>query len=347
MYFGMLTFTNFWGANFAPYPFTSNFTQIIIPIYLLIWITSLFFSGAYDKPFKINRVARGVIFGLLVIATFSNFFNEIRFSRMIILSGSIIVFITFILLRFIYQFQSNKDFDIAEKRAANLLLLSEKDEHKRATEIIADSKHNTQLIGYVSTKGENGSLGSISDIKEIIKKHKIDEIVFASADISFGKIINWLILFSDTSLKFKILPEDSHFLIGSNSRETLGDYYCPDSNWELGKKSNKRNKRVIDFCVAFIFLVYSAILMLLTKSPSNFLKNILKIIKGDFTFIGFNKKYESHFPNIRKGILTPISTIKKYKLNDEEIRRHNMLYSKNYKARNDLYIIFKCINQLG
>jgi GT2 family glycosyltransferase len=126
MYLGMLTFTNFWGANFAAYPFTSNFTQIVIPSYLLIWITSLFFSGAYDKPFRINRVARGVIFGLLLIATFSNFFNEIRFSRMIILLGSIIVFSTFIFLRFIYRFSRYKDFDIAEKRSANLLLFYEK-----------------------------------------------------------------------------------------------------------------------------------------------------------------------------------------------------------------------------
>ena len=70
------------------------------------------------------------------------------------------------------------------------------------------------------------------------------------------------------------------------------------------------------------------------------------ILTGDLTFIGFNKKYESHFPNIRKGVLSPIVTIKQ-QLTDDEIRKHNMLYAKNYKARNDLYIIFKCINQLG
>ena len=86
--------------------------------------------------------------------------------------------------------------------------------------------------------------------------------------------------------------------------------------------------------------------MWLCKSPSRFVKNIFGILKGDLTFIGFNKKYESHFPNIRKGVLSPIATIKQ-QLTDDEIRKYNMLYAKNYKARNDLYIIFKCINQLG
>lgn len=346
MYIGMLTFTSFWGTNFAPYAFTSGFTQIVIPSYLVIWITSLFFSGAYDKPFRINRVARGVIFGLLLIATCSNFFNEIRFSRMIILSGGVIVFSTFILLRFIYRFYSYKDFDIAEKRGSNLLLFSEKNEYNRATNIIANSKHNTHLIGYLNKTGENGALGSMRDIKKIIKKHKIDEIVFASSDISFKDIISWLISLSDTSLKFKILPENSYFLIGSNSRETLGDYYCPDSNWELSKNPNKRNKRVLDICLAISFLSSSPILMWFCKSPTKFIKNMIHILKGDLTFIGFNQKYESHFPNIRKGVLSPIATIKQ-KLTDDEIRKHNMMYAKNYKAKNDLYIIFKCINQLG
>ena len=74
---------------------------------------------------------------------------------------------------------------------------------------------------------------------------------------------------------------------------------------------------------------------------------MIGILKGNLTFIGFNKKYESHFPNIKKGVLSPTTKINQHNLTDDEIRKHNMLYAKNYKARNDLYIIFKYINQLG
>ena len=347
IYLGLLYFTNFWGTNYAPYPFTETFTNIIIPSYILVWIISLFFSGAYDKPFRVNQIARGVIFGLLVIATFSNFFNAIRFSRVIILVGGALVFTLFLALRFIYRIISYKDLDIAGKRVMNLLLLSKKAEFQRAEEIISNSKHNTQLIGYLNEKGENGALGTFSDIEKMIKIHNIDELVFASADISIKDIIKRLIFLSDKGVKFKILPKNSHFLIGSNSRDSLGDYYCPESNWELSKNSHKRNKRVIDFSIAFLFLVLSPILMWLCKSPTNFIRNMFLILKGDLTFVGFNKKYESHFPNIRKGIITPISMLKNNNLDSNEIRKKNMLYAKNYKARNDLYFIFKCINQLG
>ena len=347
MYFGMLFLTNYWGDNFAPYPFTETFTNLVLPSYIVVWIISLFFSGAYDKPFRISRVARGVIFGLLVIAAFSNFINVIRFSRVIIIVGGILVFSLFVVLRFLYRILSHQDMDIAEKRVINLLLLSEKVEFRRAEEIIANSKHNTQLIGYLNQKGENGALGSFSEINEIIKKYKIDEVVFASFDISFKNIIKWLISLSETSLNFKILPENSHFLIGSNSRETLGDYYSPDSNWELSKISNKRNKRVIDFIFSFLFLIFCPILMWFSNSPTLFLKNMIAILRAERTFVGFNEKYESHFPNIRKGILFPTSHLKREKFDSKEVRNINMRYAKDYSSRNDLYIIFKCINQLG
>ena len=199
----------------------------------------------------------------------------------------------------------------------------------------------------MNQKGENGALGSFSEINEIIKKHKIDEVVFASFDISFKDIIKWLISLSGTSLNFKILPENSHFLIGSNSRETLGDYYSPDSNWELSKTANKRNKRVLDFILSFLFLIFSPILMWFSNSPTLFLKNMIGILRAEKTFVGFNEKYESYFPNIRKGILFPTSYLKRENLDIKDVRNINMRYAKDYSARNDLYIIFKCINQLG
>ena len=74
---------------------------------------------------------------------------------------------------------------------------------------------------------------------------------------------------------------------------------------------------------------------------------MIGILRAEKTFVGFNKKYESHFPNIRKGILFPTSYIKREDLDSKEVRNINMRYAKDYSARNDLYIIFRCINQLG
>ena len=74
---------------------------------------------------------------------------------------------------------------------------------------------------------------------------------------------------------------------------------------------------------------------------------MIAILRAERTFVGFNEKYESHFPNIRKGILFPTSHLKREKFDSKEVRNINMRYAKDYSSRNDLYIIFKCINQLG
>ena len=347
IYLGILIFTDFWEQNYASYPFTELFTDILIPIYIMIWLISLFLNGAYEKPFKINRVARGVILGLLIIATFSNFFNAIRFSRTVILFSSISVFFTFIITRFFYRILFYKDLDIAEKRSLNLLLLSEKSEFQRAKYIVDNSKHNIKLVGYVNSNGKNGALGKETDIKNLIKKYKIDELVFSSKDLSIKEIINKLISLKKYNLKFKVLPENSDFLIGSNSRETLGDYYSFDSNWELNKKRSKRNKRIVDFVFSFLFLLLTPFIIWFSNSPSKFLKNMLNILKGHKTFVGFSEIYKSHFPNIKKGILTPISYQINKNFDSDTIRNINMRYAKDYNAWGDIYIILRCLNQLG
>lgn len=347
MYSGILYLTKYWGQNYAQFPFNKIFTDIVLTSYIIIWIVSLFFSGAYDKPFRINRVARGVIFGLLVIATLSNFINFIRFSRVLILFGAVLVFFLFVFLRFLYRIMLNQDLDIAEKKSKNLLLISDEIEYNRAIGIINESKHNTKIIGYINENADKGALGSFKDLDDIIRKFKVNELVFASSDFSFKEIIRHHISLSDRLLDFKILPENSNFLIGSNSRETLGDYYSFDSNWELSKDYNKRNKRVIDIVFALLFLITSPFVMWFSKSPSLFLKNMVLIIKAKRTFVGFNNKYESYFPNIRKGILFPTSVLENNDIESKEIRNINMRYAKDYRARNDIYIILKCINQLG
>ena len=80
------------------------------------------------------------------------------------------------------------------------------------------------LIGLAFLDVWHGALGVFSDIDKIIIKHHVDEVVFASADISTKDIIKSLIFLSEKGIKFKILPENSYFLIGSNSRLFKGNF---------------------------------------------------------------------------------------------------------------------------
>lgn len=76
-----------------------------------------------------------------------------------------------------------------------------------------------KTISYQENKNQpiNHSLENIQNIKEIVKKHKINEIIFCGADISTDKIIDYMIELQKFKLEYKIAPAQSDFIIGSNS----------------------------------------------------------------------------------------------------------------------------------
>ena len=93
IYGGLYFIKTFWETNIKTadnFRYPSEFHLIVLPLYILVWLLSLFFAGGYDKPIKNGRVFRGIFFGSLLIASVYAFLPEsARFSRAIILLGSV------------------------------------------------------------------------------------------------------------------------------------------------------------------------------------------------------------------------------------------------------------------
>ncbi|MBK8875739.1 MAG: hypothetical protein IPN13_18255 [Bacteroidetes bacterium] len=80
----------------------------------------------------------------------------------------------------------------------------------------------------------------------------------------------------------KLLPE-SLFIIGSNSIDDQGDLYLVDVN-AVSKRSNKRNKRLLDMGLSLLFLIASPILVFRVKNPAGFFGNIFKVLSGNYSW---------------------------------------------------------------
>jgi hypothetical protein len=52
-------------------------------------------------------------------------------------------------------------------------------------------------------------------------------------------------------------------------------------------------------------------------------------------------------PLIKKGVLSPLSVVKKESVDITTIRRLNLLYAKNYQLADDILIIVKGFRKLG
>ncbi len=88
LFLGLFLLKNFW-ANYHfrdPNYYSDTILYINFPLYILIWILSIFFSGGYDQPPNIRRIIRGVLVGTILAAAVYGFLPmDLRSSRALIL----------------------------------------------------------------------------------------------------------------------------------------------------------------------------------------------------------------------------------------------------------------------
>jgi lipopolysaccharide/colanic/teichoic acid biosynthesis glycosyltransferase len=147
---------------------------------------------------------------------------------------------------------------------------------------------------------------------------------------------------------YKIAPEDSLSIIGSNSIHTKGDLYTVNIN-AIDTTVNRRNKRLLDFVMSGILFILSPVLIFLIRKPAGFLKNSLLILFGKKSLVGYYPLDESlqHLPKIKKGVLNPVDGMRTAVHEDETILNLNILYARDYNVWKDMNIILYAFRDLG
>ena len=329
--------TQLWENSSIKFP--DEVLKLSLPAYTSIWLLSNLFSGSFDKPIILKRFIKGNIIGTLVILiVYALLPKEWQFSRLFILTGTLISFFYFLFSRIIFHFIL-KEYNLNISSNKNFAIVGSEEEIKRVSEIIKiTSKHTPNIFSVnIKSKSEN-SIGIISQLDQITHIHDINEVIFCAKDTSAHEIIKWMTTLNSDKINFKIAQPDSLSLIGSNSIETAGDHYVLNIN-SITNKINIRNKRTFDLVISTMLLITSPLNIWLFKRKSNFLKNILNVIIGQKSLIGYHdldEKSEINLPKIKKGILSNNDLINKpNKIND----KLNLIYARDYKILKDLQIL--------
>lgn len=350
---GMVFITNFWEENIKDnsnfYP--PLFIYVTIPLYIVTWLVCNYYNGGYDKPFKAYRVVRGIFIGTLVISSVSNFLDSYRFSKAIILMGSVWAAMSIITLHYLLKFIKYKKIEIEEHSDKKVIVVGNHEESTRVFNLIKNTGMKANIFGFVSTDNVSSAfdmyLGSVDRLQEIAKIYKPDEIIFCSKNIAAGDIIEMMASIGNQNIEFKIVPDESNFIIGSSNKDTAGELYTLDVHLALLDRHNIRNKRVIDFTLSVMFIIMSPILIFYIKSPWKMIENMFKVAIGKKSLVGFCGNGDERLPKIKKGILSPASEFEQITLNDETIHRLNLIYAKDYHTSTDLNIVFANIQKLG
>lgn len=353
LYAGMYFLKNYWEDNykFSNY-YPPEYMNIAVPSYIFIWLTTVYFSGGYDKSPRTSQIVRGVLAGSILISAISNYVEIYRFSKALILFGSLWTIFALAFVRLANHFFIYGNLALGEKVKKKVVVVGNSQESTRAIDLLRGSNYHLDILGYIAPLGTNESLnthylGSIDHIEGIIKLYGADEIIFCSKDFSANQIIEWMMNIDKEFVEYKILPDDSNYIIGSSSKNTAGDFYTLNLELNIIQKSAIRNKRVLDLSLSFLFILLSPILIWLIKKPGTFFNNIYNVLNGTYTWVGFSNSLTVSMPKIKKGIISPVSHMPSNTLDQSTINKLNLLYAKNYSAALDLNLIIKSFKYLG
>ncbi|MCF8302521.1 MAG: glycosyltransferase family 2 protein [Bacteroidales bacterium] len=354
---GIYLLENYWekhilnaGSDYYPI----EFITIVVPIYILVWLGSVYFLGGYDRPVRLSKIFQGLVAGTVVILVFYALLPEhLRFSRAIIVMGAVWALVAMMFTRVMLHFSRIADFQLGMDRKMRIAIVGEPEEAERVANLLRKTYENPGFIGLVSVSPNGntheGFIGNLGQINDIISIYKIDEVIFCARDLPADQIIDKMSELQHSNIEYKIAPPESLSIIGSNSISTSGELYVVDIN-SVGRIQNRRNKRLIDILTSLILLVSLPVSVFIVKRPWGLIKNIFKVLFARRSWTGYyelSTDETDRLPDIKPGVLTPLDVFGEKEITRQTIHNLNLLYARDYKVKNDVNIIMKGFRNLG
>lgn len=342
--YGLKEFLKFLGNKQLEW-YPPVFYYIVIPGYVIIWLISTYFSGGYDKPFHFWKAFRGFLFGALLISTISNFVNLYHYSRLIIPVGTVLGLVWFSVLRYTINSLKEKRWTFVREPMKRMLVIGGEKETSRLSKLLKDAKINFNIVANIDPRKSIFN-EHIFRVKEVIQIFKVDEVIFCSKDTISNEIIETMSKIDNKLVEYKIFPDESDFVIGSNSADSQGDIYMADIDFSITQPGNLRNKRMFDLLFSLTIFFSLPVTILFYRNRSQLISNAWFTIIGKLSWVGFSLTNEIKLPQMKRGILSTVSHLHLKQLSAPYAKRADLQYAKNYSIYTDLNIVFNSLNQL-
>ncbi|MEL7021444.1 MAG: glycosyl transferase family 2, partial [Bacteroidota bacterium] len=276
---------------------------------------------------------------------------SLRSSRALIILGLLWSLVSTISLRTGLHFLRFGNLQVGREQMRNLVIVGSMSESERVTQLLHKAQVHQNIIGTVSphVAEENiNYLGALYQLSEIVHIYKVDELIFCSQDVTAQQIMQWMTALG-TGLDYKIVPAESLSIIGSSSKNTSGQLYTIDIQFNIARTDSQRNKRIFDIGTSVLLLILSPILWL--AWGGRWVANSINVLLGQRTWVGYepisdatvNTHLTPVLPTIRRGVFYPSSALQTSGLDAATIQRLNFLYAKDYNVWRDWTVLWQVI----
>lgn len=342
LYLGFYGITRYWEQynKFVRDFYPNTYFGLHLPAYILIILFVVFLSGGYDKPQSIKRVFRGVLVGaLLLFAAYAFLPKSLQFSRAILMLGCLWSLVAPILFRLIWNVIKYGNLNLTENSKNRILLVAEDLESNRIKDLLSQSMVPVEFLGLVGPTHtlDKNYLGSLEQLEEITEIFNINTIIFSAQDVNSNSIMQSMNKLNNEDISFKIVPPNSMFIIGSNSRNSQGELFGIDISFKISETQNRRKKRIFDLLLVFASLLFFPIFIFF-KNSGTFYNNLIQVFLGFKTWFGYS---DVTLPTIKKSVFS-LAEVHHSQLSEEKI---NLGYARDYSVYKDIELFFKLIKR--
>ncbi|MDD4107352.1 MAG: hypothetical protein PHH93_01385, partial [Prolixibacteraceae bacterium] len=215
----------------------------------------------------------------------------------------------------------------------------------RVKNLLGQIQVRSELAGFIAVDNTDKHelyIGSLHQLNEIVRINRVDEIIFCAENMSSSEIIKAMLDLTTLDIDFKIAPQKSISIIGSNSIHTAGDLYVVHIN-AISRPENRYRKRVLDIGAAIFLFLLSPFIIWYYKNKRQFIRNITDVVTGRKSWVGYSCKNQTNqnLPSLRPGILSPAGMFNIEE--DDYVKREQLdiLYARDYQMLTDSEIILK------
>lgn len=354
-YLGLVILQFYWGwyrFSVENY-YDARFFVVNAPLYVVIWIAMLFFSGAYDKKISPKSILSSLLIGSLIIAAIYGFFEPAyRNSRALILLGTLWSAVSILGSRFLLFSHFRRDFFKQGKK--RFLIVGSLNEGLRTQKLLDAIGFNAYSLGIVSPyelkSVSSDFLGGINDLDDICRINQIDDIIFCSKDVTSSQIMYWMSKMGG-KYQFRIMQESNASMISSFSKNDPGELFTYRIHLNLADTRFLKQKRLFDVIFCFIYSPLLPFFILFQhKKRQKRMTQWLAAFKGELTWIGYGKVTPEdemqHLPPIPNGVLTlsDISyAVTKENPSREKVLGENIIYARHYTFNSDVNKMFQYV----
>lgn len=247
--------------------------NVVLPVYALVWISSIYIFRAYGgkKSFHLKPVIAGSIFGLLINSTFTYFFKQFAYSRIIVLISFLLILILTALWRIVYRVAGPGSKTAPISRLRRAIIIGAGKEGKRILEKLRSRPDmHYEICGFVDFESQSigkeidGTevLATIDSIKDVIRVEGVDEVIFSSDRLTNAQILETIIRAQGSGVNFRIVPREVEYIVAKSSVDDIESVPLLDITG-FASPLDLIIKSIFDFGAAAIVVLVSLPLLLL------------------------------------------------------------------------------------